>query len=105
MKPCELIDAKEWKIDRRGRIWSIKEPGRCLSLSTWNIQENTPLSLEDAPCWRSIWLLNSEGQIRYGVSPFILGFDRSGMNKMAARLIHLSNASDESKWVFDFEVN
>ena len=105
MKACESADSLElksmlWSVDRRGRIWSKKEVTRCLSPLGKNIKENTPLGLRNAPCLRSSWFLNSEGQIRYGGSPFMLGFDRSGIDKRP-RLIPLSNAPEESKWVFD----
>jgi len=52
----------------------------------------------------SSWFLNSEGQLRYGGSPFVLGFDGSGADKRV-HLMPLSSKTEESKWIFDSNVN
>jgi len=112
METCELANNSNelqsvlWSIDRRGRIWSkMTEESRCLSPPDGtNIQENTPLVLLNTTCFRSSWFLNSEGQLRYGGSPFVLGFDGSSTDKRVY-LMPLASTSEESKWIFDSNIS
>jgi hypothetical protein len=99
---AKMISCEEtstlWKMDRKGRIWSRRNPQFCLApLSIPLLKDTTPLGLV-YQCKKS-WFFSSSGILRYGGTQFILDFDPEDKDKSA----HLLPLADKrkSKWVLE----
>jgi hypothetical protein len=76
MLPCGGEKSKKWKIDRKGRIRSKKYPEYSLVPNV--IENNSTLVLRQNMDYS--WFFSSAGQIRIGVSPFVVQYDDGRIN-------------------------
>lgn len=96
MISCEETSTS-WEMDRKGRIWSRRNPQFCLAPLSIPLSIDTPLGLV-YQCEES-WFFSSSGILRYGGTQFILDFDPEDIDK-SARLLPLADKR-KTKWVLE----